>query len=666
MADSSITPISVKMNFADVRLPEVKKAPGKYPYLRFGEDNNFPETLLYYYNKSAKHNAIVTGKSNYIIGNGLQTDNQQAEAWSKSVNRYNESLQEIAKKFITDCEVNGGFYVEEIWDVNGRLAEIYHHEFHTVRISEDRKTFYIKKDWTNIREQPIEIPATIAGKNTGRTMQAFKEYRSGGGMYAIPCYIGALNYIETDIEISKFHLSAIKNGLFPSWAVTFNNGDPGEEAKGEIEKGIKRKFAGSENAGTFWIIYNDDPAKAPTFQDLSNTNLDKHFEVLAKRVQDEIFIGHGVTNPMLFGVKTEGQLGGATELRTSYEIFQQTYVSKKQNQAEEYLNSLASLAGIQNAGFKIIPAEPVGVQFSEAIIREFAPKEWIIERLGIDMTKYQPVAPSGATIAPQEQAMANDNLKNLTGKQWIQIKRTIREYGKGTINLAQAQMLLKQGFGLTDDDVNVLLGVEPEEFNQQYDEVSTAELFAGCGESRQEYDIVFSGEADFSGSWEMNFSANNQIQANVLDLIRKNKYIGNEEIAEVLKISPLQAAANLAALEAQGLIKTETKTIGQDTVTERVLVGPLNKATGDYKPETKQIFLRYSYEVRPGVGAPVIATTRPFCKRLIELDKFYSRSDIEQISERVGYSVWDRRGGWWGDSPVCRHYWKVNILTKKA
>jgi len=68
---ANITPVSIKLNFADVKLPEIKKAPGKIPYLKFGEENKFPESLLYLFNKSAKHNAIVVGKSNYIIGNGL-------------------------------------------------------------------------------------------------------------------------------------------------------------------------------------------------------------------------------------------------------------------------------------------------------------------------------------------------------------------------------------------------------------------------------------------------------------------------------------------------------------------------------------------------------------------------------------------------------------------
>jgi hypothetical protein len=50
--------------------------------------------------------------------------------------------------------------------------------------------------------------------------------------------------------------------------------------------------------------------------------------------------------------------------------------------------------------------------------------------------------------------------------------------------------------------------------------------------------------------------------------------------------------------------------------------------------------------------------------------KLWSRADIENISERLGYSVWDRRGGWFTEPdgthrPYCRHRWDVKIVTRK-
>jgi hypothetical protein len=35
------------------------------------------------------------------------------------------------------------------------------------------------------------------------------------------------------------------------------------------------------------------------------------------------------------------------------------------------------------------------------------------------------------------------------------------------------------------------------------------------------------------------------------------------------------------------------------------------------------------------------------------------------LSARLGYSVFDRGGGWWGDSPSCRHEWRRNVVVKK-
>jgi hypothetical protein len=55
----------------------------------------------------------------------------------------------------------------------------------------------------------------------------------------------------------------------------------------------------------------------------------------------------------------------------------------------------------------------------------------------------------------------------------------------------------------------------------------------------------------------------------------------------------------------------------------------------------------------------------------MEQDKFYTRKEIERLSAILGYSVFDRAGGWWtmpdGEhSPKCRHTWKTNVVVKKS
>ena len=56
--------IAFKQGF-ESKLPEYKVVNGK-DYVMYGENNRYPDYLLEMYQRSAKHNAIVNGKVNYI------------------------------------------------------------------------------------------------------------------------------------------------------------------------------------------------------------------------------------------------------------------------------------------------------------------------------------------------------------------------------------------------------------------------------------------------------------------------------------------------------------------------------------------------------------------------------------------------------------------------
>ena len=87
-----------------------------------------------------------------------------------------------------------------------------------------------------------------------------------------------------------------------------------------------------------------------------------------------------------------------------------------------------------------------------------------------------------------------------------------------------------------------------------------------------------------------------------------------------------------------------------------------------------EISIMYSYEWKEEIPMDERDTTehpsRPFCKKLMELDRLYLRKDIETMSQRLGYSVWDRKGGWWekpnGElSSECRHRWVQQTIVRE-
>jgi DNA-binding Lrp family transcriptional regulator len=642
------------IKFADVKVPVMKELPNK-GWVLFGEDNKFPNMLLNMFNKSSKHNGIVLGKVNYIVGKGFDNVTQ--------ANAY-ENSNEILKKLSLDIEVFGGCYIEVQYNELGKIGAYYHVPYHKVRSSKDNTQFFVK-DWESYKKN--DEPKVFAAYNPNEDVSMlknqtqilyYKEYRPGVETYSYPGYMGALNAIQTDIEISKYHLSTITNGMFASKMISFFEGIPTEEEKREIEKGFKNKFTGSENAGNIVLNFGKDPNKRPQMDDLSSTDLDKHFDILAKSIQQELFSGHQVVSPMLFGVRVEGALGGRSEIREAYEIFKATYANDKQ-QALELL--FKEITGVDA---KIVPVEPIGFEFSEATLLQIAPKKWLLEKIGIDPNQYPEVAIS--ENAPSTSAPVNENLKNLSGRQWQSLTRIIRKFEKGEISQEQAKLLLKSSLGLNDEEVNTMLAIdnEPMEFSSQEKDELWLNALSECGVSKHDFLIVKSSRFNFAK--QESFADVTQIETNVLDLIRKDKRITPEVIAETLDLEVDSVKEILKRLQSEGRISAKVTKVGQDEIIERKLSEPLAKQS-ELKPETLGFRIMYSYEWRSGFGfgEDDKSKRREFCARLQDMNKLWSRADIETWSRRLGYSVWDRGGGWWGNSKQCRHEWRRVVVMEK-
>jgi DNA-binding Lrp family transcriptional regulator len=200
---------------------------------------------------------------------------------------------------------------------------------------------------------------------------------------------------------------------------------------------------------------------------------------------------------------------------------------------------------------------------------------------------------------------------------------------------------------------------------QEKDELLLAE-FAKCGVKKSDYLIVKTLPAKFTSQ---EFNEVNQLEANVLDLLRKDKRITPEIIAETLDIEVDSAKQIIKRLTEEGRIKIKVVKVGIDEVIERTLTEPLAKQT-DKTPETLNFKIFYEYTWKPGFNDSDNDTRRNFCARLQDLDKLWSRAEIETMSRRMGYSVWDRKGGWYTEpdgfrSKECRHRWVRQIVMKK-
>ena len=656
----------VILNFQEARQPEYREKRGK-GYIEFGEKNDYPNYLLSLYNKSAKHNAIVKGKVNYIIGNGWKSDEVDpiADQFIAQPNQF-ESLNDLTRKVSIDIEIFGGAYLEVIWSVTGgQLTDVLHIDYTKIRSNTDNTQFWYKKDWNERKDELIPLMAFNTKVRQGKQILYIKEYRPGLDTYALPGYMGALNYIESDIEVSRHVLGNAQTGFSASKLITLPNGEPSPDEKRNIERRFTDRFSGSDGK-KFILSFTTDPARKPIIEDLGASDITKEdFTRVDLIIQNNLFAGHQITSPSLFGIAEPGQLGSRTQIRDSYEIFKNTYVNDKQQFLESIFTQLATLKGATSE-ISIIPVEPIGFELSEQALLQIAPKEWLLEKAGIDISKFQPTAATQPSLN-QEQVEVNDNLKNLSGRQYQQLMRVIRQFSQGKISKEIATTMLKSGLGMTDNEVNAMLGIDDDPMTEDFsfsalDEDTVIGLFREVGEPKSDYTIinsktVFSSRDAFAEGDLIDKTLDKQILA----LIDKDRKISIDDIAKAVRKSREVVQGRLTYLVESGAVSYDPK------IEERKLTKPLSKLVDDMDVTTFEV--KYSYEWKPIVPSYQRDTpahpSRTFCRKLISEDRLWSRSGIEMLSARLGYSVFDRGGGWWGDSPSCRHEWRRNIVVKK-
>jgi len=336
-----------RLSFLDDSLPIFKENKAK-GYITYGLDNLYPQELIRLYNSSPKHNAIINQKAAYIVGantdiKGKNTvDVAITEDFLANINAY-EDFENLKSKLAQDYELFDGFAVEVIWNkAKTKPAEYYHLPFQNVRLGKD--CAYYSEDWQNQRAEICEYPYFNANTRENKQVFYFKLYRAGQKEYPLPSYIGALRYIEIDSEIQNWHFNSIKNGFSAQTLIQFFKGIPTPEEMRMTERRFKSQKTGTHNAGGMIIGYNEPSERPAEITNLQPSDFDKQFLQLNDTVRDEIFVGHRISNPVLFGISTAGALGQRNELIEAYELFQQAYIEPRQKQFDSALNSILKYA----------------------------------------------------------------------------------------------------------------------------------------------------------------------------------------------------------------------------------------------------------------------------------------------------------------------------------
>lgn len=359
-------------------------------WVSYGKADEYGKYLEQLYLTSSIHGAIVNGVGEMLYGGGLDAKDKDAnddakEQWLRLTSLISRSEKDILKKIALDLKLYGQCYVNTIWNrARTRIVEMRHVPVRCLRagIAESDGTiplWYYKNDWTSRQEEAIVYKKfCLEDRAEASRILQIKRYAPSFHYYGLPDYIGSTGYIELDQQIQNFHLNNLKNGMFPSMMISFNQGIPTDEEQRIIESKVLDKFGGSEGAGKVLITFNDGAENQPTFTPVANNGSDGMYEYLSSEVQNKVLSGHRVTSPLLFGIRGDGTGFGnnADELRDSYSLFHHSVIIPMQEVLLDGLRPVFSTIDVSLDLFFIPlkPADFLGIGEDNTITPE-APSE---------------------------------------------------------------------------------------------------------------------------------------------------------------------------------------------------------------------------------------------------------------------------------------------------
>lgn len=654
-----------------VPVEELDKAQG---FIKWGKKNDYPFFLIDLLHGSAWHQGIIKNKSYYISGGGIETVSGNAEEFINNTYR-DFDMNEVVQRMTFDFEVFGAMCVKGTWNREGtRVVAWEHLDIDACRLSEDERTLYVSDDWNARRQSPEDTnfrtyPALDENNPGGSFFIYYKEpskqAKGEKGIYPKPPYVGGITAIQTDCDISRFHMFEISNGFKAGTLINLPGGFPETaEEERKIREQIKGPVQSVESAGEIIITFSQTKDDAPSVMQLSGNDLDKRYEMTEKAVQQNILVAHSITAPTLFGIIQQGSFNAA-ESADLFEIFKITYVTSRQKQIEWLLNYMCTLSG-STAIIKLKDVSPLGVT------------QQAVESTPTAAIEADPLAAGEIDVAKTA----------LNGAQIASIIDVVAAIKEGVLTPdAALQVLLASFPTIAEAQAREIVGLQSGDMSfcnhKQMFSKESIELFEQHGEARDQFEIIKSVPIEWDTPSEEVFSREaqlfdeiGQILVQLTDLEKAVLTLLQEEDEEAGSIAkalgePLQVIVQiieklviLDLYEKPSVDSDGVRTGGSVTSTGGEIVNRIPTA------EQPTYEIRYSYETRKDVP-PVKTKSRNFCLSLLRLDRLYTREELSFISAQEGRDVWRYRGGWYTNpdtgksTPWCRHIWMQNLVKRK-
>ena len=672
----------VRQNFIYIEC-EAQTSPNFKPvrngdYIKYGDNNDYDRYIIDLYQRSAENNAIINAKANFVFGKGLNyyktndiAIDSKLEKFISYANPFG-SWNDLLPNPILNFELIDGFYIQYVFGKNGKIVSTYSLDITKIRKHSSKKGFWYCEDWSDkakIQEKKY-YPEYNENIKTGSCIYYCKINKPAinryGDSYSIPSYIGALNSIETDINIDIYFNALTQNGMTAQGMLTLFNGEPAndEEAK-EIERQWKKKYTGAKKAGGFMLNFANQDGKEASLTNFSVSDLDKQYEILSKRNIQKICAGHRI-DPVLIGIDTATSWS-RPQLIDKWERFNTEYVRLRQEKILEAVKIMGLSQGVAVEQLYIEPMPPLGeeLELGEATFNEVLTIEekrnYLRDKKSVQLSSIDDEQSTSRLSVAQKLGVGGT----------ASLQAVITD---PSILPDQKLNILINLYGVPDKKARKMLGmaVLPVAMSEVKDAILERFLELGIDEPEGEVLEEFYVNGPIDDKQKFKFEdilggTVKEVRNQILDLLAGDPYIKLEIIAKQLGTDVDYVKEQIAQMTESNILETNGKGF---IITNK----GLDRANNIEPVIETEIKTFYKYVLSPNAdygtkGQPGTKdTSHKFCKDITNANKVWTREAIDSISNDFDDNAWVYRGGFTGrkngeTTQYCNHVWKAITKT---
>jgi hypothetical protein len=328
----------------NLALPYVRSY-GSEPYVRFGNDNLYPQLINQMYHTSPLNGAIINFKTNAIIGGGWEL-NSEEKSGPEKVKEYafikRNNLKKLLRQSTKDIVMHGRICIIVNESENGTIT-FKRVGPEKVRNNADKTLYTLSDDWARSVNMKAYKPYYPGLKGQSIFVYELDE-EAGQDYYPIPSYCSSLNSAFLQGEIPFLQKSNLINSIFPSFMLTMAKKFGSEEEAAAFRDTIE-KAKGAQEAGRVLAFVANSADQLPILTEIPTNQNDKLFTETTENVIGQICSAHQI-DMLIMGQRVPGKLGSGNELPAAYTIFEKNVVMPLREMMTEFANELFFIANI--------------------------------------------------------------------------------------------------------------------------------------------------------------------------------------------------------------------------------------------------------------------------------------------------------------------------------